>query len=168
MQTFLPERSFEQCAQVLDQKRLVKQLLEARQIFGIIVADDPTKKGWVNHPAVKQWRGYIPLLYQYCFAIYTEMGVRGYNGETNWGAINDSWNQYVFKGGDPTMRLPIWWDEREPNVEYKRRVVITHKKRLWEKEPVFYKQYRKWQAYGDLVCCTGCQYFWPTHILDKW
>ena len=37
MQVFLPERSFSESASVLDQKRLVKQLLEGRQIMTIHV-----------------------------------------------------------------------------------------------------------------------------------
>lgn len=41
MQVFLPENSFADCAKVLDQKRLVKQLLEGRQIMSILANESP-------------------------------------------------------------------------------------------------------------------------------
>lgn len=70
MQTFLPyigeaENShayYEECAGLLDQKRLGKQRVENLQIMTALF----TGKGWVNHPAVKMWRGHewSLLLYQ--------------------------------------------------------------------------------------------------------
>ena len=62
MQTFLPEHTFVECAAVLDQKRLVKQLLEGRQILSALAGET---KGWVNHPATKMWIGHESYLMLY-------------------------------------------------------------------------------------------------------
>jgi hypothetical protein len=63
MQTFLPSPSFRESAQCLDNKRLVKQILECGQILGaldpkayeIIFMKPKTGSGWTNHPAVRMW-----------------------------------------------------------------------------------------------------------------
>ena len=49
MQTFLPYRDFRQSAEVLDSKRLNKQILEGYQILKVLNSDDP-KAAWRNHP----------------------------------------------------------------------------------------------------------------------
>lgn len=64
MQTFLPYSNFEKCAQVLDNKRLGKQRVEAWQILKIITGEDSNSR-WHNHPAVKMWQGYSYSLAQY-------------------------------------------------------------------------------------------------------
>ncbi|GAA0477675.1 hypothetical protein Ade02nite_68300 [Paractinoplanes deccanensis] len=62
MQTFLPYPDFVASAQVLDQKRLGKQRVEAIQVLrGLIVEG----YGWRHHPAVKMWRGYEEGLVRY-------------------------------------------------------------------------------------------------------
>ena len=86
MQVFLPEKSFSKSAQVLDYRRLVKQLLEGRQIMTVL-AGEQASKGWVNHPAVKMFKGYERALYAYLFAIKDEMHARGYKWEKNWDAV---------------------------------------------------------------------------------
>ena len=69
MQTFVPETtSFTSIAQVLDRQRLNKQALEGWQILMTLLELDPqgnhrVPKGWVNHPAVKMWRGHEMALY---------------------------------------------------------------------------------------------------------
>lgn len=61
MQTFLPFPNFKKSAIVLDPKRLLKQVVEARQII------DALEYGsrWSNHPAVTMWKNYLPCLYLY-------------------------------------------------------------------------------------------------------
>jgi hypothetical protein len=49
MQVFMSEYTFEESAKVLDNKRLVKQLLEGRQILAALAGQT---KGWRSHPAV--------------------------------------------------------------------------------------------------------------------
>ena len=77
MQTFLPYSSFEQSAQVLDWRRLGKQRVEGMQIINAI--NNPTQKGWVNHPATVMWRPYVEALKLYTNTIIEEWIQRGYN-----------------------------------------------------------------------------------------
>ena len=77
MQTFLPYSSFEQSAQVLDWRRLGKQRVEGMQIINAI--NNPTQKGWVNHPATVMWRPYVEALKLYTNTMITEWIKRGYN-----------------------------------------------------------------------------------------
>ena len=70
MQTFLPSSSFEESAKWLDDRRLNKQILEARTIYEIII-NNKTSGAWVNHPIVKMWRNYpetLSLYYNACLS----------------------------------------------------------------------------------------------------
>ena len=69
MQTFLPYADFEKCAAVLDNKRLGKQRVETLQIIKALTQPN---YGWVNHPAVKMWRGHLLQLLDYQHAICKE------------------------------------------------------------------------------------------------
>jgi len=75
MQTFLPYESFTESAKVLDMKRLGKQRVETMQIMNAILTPG---HGWKNHPAVKMWRPYLPVLWDYQQAICNEWTSRGY------------------------------------------------------------------------------------------
>lgn len=75
MQTFLPYADFLDSAYVLDRQRLGKQRVEAKQILNAL---DGLSKGWVNHPAVKMWRGYEPALALYGAVVCAMWIERGY------------------------------------------------------------------------------------------
>jgi hypothetical protein len=86
MQTFIPiaTTNFSDIAKTLDNKRLNKQALEGWQILMTLVELNPngdhrTPKGWVNHPAVKMWRGYETALLHYIIAMCDEWRSRGYH-----------------------------------------------------------------------------------------
>lgn len=76
MQTFLPYIGhadsplafYEECAGLLDQKRLGKQRVENLQIMKALL----TGQGWVNHPVTKMWAGYEFSLLTYQKAICYE------------------------------------------------------------------------------------------------
>lgn len=146
MQTFVPHREHAESARVLDNKRLNKQLLEGRQIIGIL-ATGKTKGAWVNHPAVLMWRGCEGELYRYLEDIKNECVDRGISTEKNWSTINQIkedavvWTEY---------RMPDWWTDT--------RVFQSHRMNLYRKDPEYYAQYGG--AYQQ-PCCTRCQYFWP-------
>lgn len=78
MQTFIPSPLFVQSAAVLDDARLRKQQVEAEQILNVL--RNPTPKGWANHPAVLQWKGYEFGLQCYLNAISKECIRRGFKG----------------------------------------------------------------------------------------
>ena len=75
MQTFLPYPDFVRCGEVLDQRRLGKQRVEALQILrGLTVPG----YGWRHHPAVKMWRGCEEALVRYGVEICRAWVGRGY------------------------------------------------------------------------------------------
>ena len=57
MQTFLPYKDFRKSLQCLDYRRLGKQRVEAMQIHNILTGKNESS-AWVNHPAVKMWKGH--------------------------------------------------------------------------------------------------------------
>lgn len=157
MQVFLPEPDFNYTAQQLDTKRLVKQLLEGRQIMTILVGENKTK-AWTNHPAVRMFNGKPMALYHYLSAIRKEMQSRGYKWEKNWYEIQRMASEHITETG-----LPSWMLDDDAFYH----VIVTHRGRLYEKAPELYPQYRtEYEMYLDYVCCPGkCTYFWPTHKL---
>ena len=152
MQTFLSEYSFTESAQVLDTKRLVKQLLEGRQIFSVLSGNT---NAWKNHPAVKMWRGYELALYNYLYCIAKEMEVRGYKYENNWNEIVRLQGHFGRENG---YNMPPWFNDRTTLHS----VVTTHRRSLYNKAPELYPQYEYEASIGaDFVCCDRCNYYWP-------
>lgn len=151
MQTFVPFTDFYQSAVVLDSKRLNKQLLEGRQIYDIL-SSQRTKGGWINHPAVKMWRGYNTALYTYLEAVKQACDERGISTEKNWSAIEHmrKWDY----GTGINLVLPPWWGDD--------RVHESHRNNLFVKDPLFYAEF---ESAKRTTCCDRCNYFWPTHTL---
>lgn len=151
MQTFVPFANTALSASVLDSKRLNKQLLEGRQVYGILAQNKRTG-GWVNHPAVKMWRNYDTGLYAYLADIYRECVARGIKADKNWDAIETMHANNWHRGDNIVM--PPWWGDH--------RVHESHKYNLHQKDPVAYAHFYDAEQY---VCCDRCNYFWPTHTL---
>lgn len=155
MQVFLSEYSFAKSAEVLDTKRLVKQLLEGRQILQTLVGES---QGWRNHPAVKMFDGSEGVLVMYLSAIRDEMEKRGYKWQNNWEVITRITDTYLSKDSW-RWNTPKWMQHNEF-----KNVVITHRGRLFEKAPHLYPQYESEnKIYRDYVCCERCNYYWTTH-----
>ena len=134
-------------AQSLDKKRLLKQLLEGRQIYGIL-ASGKRKGAWVNHPAVRMWRNYDMAFYTYLVAIRDECDRRGIKWDKNWSAIEqlhkNNWHR-----GDNVVMPPWWGDER---------IHQSHRNNLYRKDPEYYAEF----AHDEFIsCCDRCSYFWP-------
>jgi hypothetical protein len=64
MQTFLTDADVRKSLESLDDKRLGKQRLEARQILTIFerIKNNEHKIGWASHPVVAMWQGYEEFL----------------------------------------------------------------------------------------------------------
>ncbi|MFH0846269.1 MAG: pyrimidine dimer DNA glycosylase/endonuclease V [Patescibacteria group bacterium] len=81
MQTFLPYKDFRKTARSLDDKRLFKQLVEARQIINLITTGKTKSgrkyRGFINHPARFMWEGYPDSLKNYANEILKEIQIRG-------------------------------------------------------------------------------------------
>ena len=134
MQTFLPYSSFRKSAECLDNKRLGKQRVEAYQILRTLTGKST---GWVNHPAVKMWRGYETTLAAYGHCCCTEWISRGYKDTLR--PVFDS------------MRWPF---KADPDWITDVRVHESHRSNLLRKMPLWYSRFG-WNAPNDLP------YYWP-------
>ncbi len=117
MQTFLPYEDFDDCAKVLDYRRLGKQRVEA---FQILKALDRDSGGWVNHPATKMWRGYKDALKAYMNAMISEWERRGYK------------NTMVYADVPENYELPRWMGSR---------IHATHRAALLAKNSEHYAKF---------------------------
>ena len=147
MQTFVPFADIVDSAQCLDAKRLNKQLLEGRQIYGILASGKRTG-AWVNHPAVKMWRNYDMGLYAYLRAVKDECVRRGIQTEKNWTAI-EQMHESNWHRGDKIV-MPAWWGDS--------RVHESHRNNLYVKDNDFYHSFADARR---VTCCDKCNYFWP-------
>lgn len=75
MQTFLPHPDFDASARALDDRRLGKQRVEARQILNALKG---WSSGWRRHPATTMWEGYEDALCRYGRAVCLEWRRRGF------------------------------------------------------------------------------------------
>jgi hypothetical protein len=156
MQTFLPSKDFDTAANMLDSKRLNKQILECYQILKVLSNLSPTG-GWRNHPAVKMWRGHESVLYRYTLSMVREAKQRGIKTDKN------EANIAVLKevaGGSWGTSMPSWYS----NTETMRRITTTHQANLFHKDPIAYFAFEvaTISEYNE-PCCEGCKYFWVTH-----
>lgn len=133
MMTFLPFDDFEKSAKVLDYKRLGKQRVEALQIFNVLTNKS---KGFVNHPAIKMWFGYIDALSEYHNIMITEWINRGYK------------NNMLYIQHQNKIEYPWWLG----NENFHRAM----RSRLIEKMPTFYES----KFPGDKGFNNN-KYLWP-------
>lgn len=160
MQTFLPFKDFEKSAEVLDNKRLNKQILEGYQILNVLSNDDP-KAGWRNHPAVKMWRGSEHALMTYVLACVAEADKRGIKTENN---VANLKRLFAEKCDGWGSGLPNWFHDYDKSS----RVMATHKANLYRKDPIFYFEFASSVSDPDNEpCCEKCNYFWVTHVEAK-
>ena len=119
---------------MLDNKRLGKQRVEAKQIY--LALTDPSY-GWQNHPAVKMWRGYEPQLIAYGIATCTEWLSRGFN---------DSLRPW-FLTHSKSFFEPVPWITPA--------FCRSHQSNLIRKDPIHYRKF--FPAVPD-----NLPYIWPT------
>jgi hypothetical protein len=131
MQTFLPFPDFNATARVLDDRRLGRQRVEAYQILRVLAG---MTRGWVNHPAVRMWRGYDLALSAYMNAMIVEWGRRGFQ---------NTMLQIALAGEFP---LPGWMGD--PSFH------AAHRSNLLRKEPGHYRKF--WPDDPD-----DLPYVWP-------
>jgi hypothetical protein len=134
MQTFLPCSSFAETASILDWRRLGKQRVEGHQILNIITTPEYVG-AWMNHPAVKMWRGYDAALRLYVNEMIAEWQRRGYRNTML------SYDLYEVE-----ITFPWWLGDS--------RLHDSHKSNLLRKYPAYYRQFG-WNVPEDLP------YFWP-------
>ena len=149
MQTFVPAGGdFELGFHALDYKRLGKQRVEAWQILnalrGVDNEGNPRKSnGWVNHPAVRMWKGHEVALSMYGMACCSVWMGRGYN-DSMWGRFLKARNELAIAG--KPIKPPEWLEDPK--------VALSHKSNLIRKLPSHYK--KLWPDVPD-----DLPYVWP-------
>ena len=134
MQTFLPYSDFKKSAACLDNKRLNKQILEAKTIYDIVV-ENRMSGGWTSHPATKMWRGYAEALALYFNACLDEWKRRGKHHSYEKIPIADENN----------VKMPPWLGDE--------RLHRSHRSNLLRKDE-WYDKFG-WTESWDMP------YFWP-------
>lgn len=137
MQTFLPEASFQQSMSVLDDKRLGKQRVEAKQILRALRGETT---GWVHHPATKMWRGYEGALSFYGYTACAQWIMRGFD---------DNLQLYFLEHLESYSRsdMPPWFGWRDFH--------LAHQSNLVRKDPGHYRRF-----YPNVP--DNLPYIWPT------
>ncbi|WP_328294344.1 MSMEG_6728 family protein [Kineococcus sp. NBC_00420] len=128
MQTFLPYPDFARSAAVLDGPRLGEQRVETLQVLRALELPD---HGWVNHPAVRMWRGCTPALVAYGLAVVDAWTVTG-RADTTGAQIAEFAPEVV---GRPQSALadlmPSWLGDEDLHR--------SHRSALLRKDPGFYR-----------------------------
>ena len=126
MQIFLPHSNMRKSLQILDNKRLGKQRVEAYQIISAITRrpklDGKPYKGWLNHPCTVMWKDYVPALKLYMNYAIAEWVIRGFKNTMNWEPLIE----------EEVVIPPFIGNERFHS---------SHRANLLKKEPDFYSQY---------------------------
>ena len=63
MNIFMPEEMLTDSAKALDDRRLIKQILECKTILDVVL--DKTKKGYAKHPVVAYYKDYPYFVAEY-------------------------------------------------------------------------------------------------------
>jgi hypothetical protein len=155
MQTFLPYKDYDQCAEILDNKRLNKQILEGYQILKVLSGQSPSG-AWRNHPAVLMWKSAEKSLRLYTKAMIKEAKVRGIKTDKNEANIEAL---EALSGQIWGISKPFWQGSIHIN-----RVNVTHRANLYRKDPIYYAEfYQDTLSKYNKPCCDKCLYYWITH-----
>jgi len=161
MQTFLPPTSnADDIAKVLDNKRLNKQALEGWQILMTLLELDPdgnhrVPKGWVNHPAVKMWRGHEMALFMYINAMVNEWLNRGFKstiGTKAWNTIQTALSKNIISD---EITSPAWLE----NKQLFEQIASSHRLALLTKDYEWYSQFGWAEDTGSKP--ETYEYLWP-------
>lgn len=124
----MPYDDFYVSLNCLDNKRLGKQRVEAKQILNVLLnrprKDGQPYKGWLNHPCVRMWRGYENALKEYFNISVMVWEERGFK------------NTMEYEDHDGRVPLPGWM--HEPILNF------SHRSNLLRKDYDYYSKYG-WQ-----------------------
>jgi hypothetical protein len=143
MQTFMPLPNYRETACILDNKRLGKQRVEAKQILIALNVDvgphqGNPQSGWRHHPCLKLWKGFEKELVSYAIAICSEWRSRKFKD-----ILLDQFMETYYQL--PDCPVPSFLG----NELFHR----SHQSNLLRKLPSHYGQY--FQITNDLP------YYWP-------
>lgn len=135
MQTFLPYADFKKSAACLDDKRLNKQILEAKTIYDI-VSENRTSGGWISHPATRMWRCCPEAIALYLNCCLDEWKNRGRSHSYQKIHIED----------ESKVNMPSWLGNEEFHA--------SHRSNLLRKDAYYYENFG-WDE------GPGLPYIWP-------
>ena len=139
MQTFLPYESVVNSLNILDNKRLNKQILEAKQILNCLKV--PNR--WKNHPAVKMYKGY-----EFFLSLYYNEAIKAW---INRGFKNTM--EFVDLTSFDNQDIPYWLGDE--------RLHKSHRCNLLRKNFDYYSNFFE----KDLD--IDAPYWWPTGLTNK-
>lgn len=136
MQTFLPSSNFKECAEILDDRRLNKQIIEALTIYNTIVEN---RKAWSNHPIVKMWKDYpeaLAMYYNQCLC--------------QWKGFREKNHKYqILEINFSKLVMPFWLGDE--------RLHSSHRANLLRKDFTYYNKYG-WKE--NLIDYENIPYYW--------
>lgn len=152
MQTFLPHLGWNRSLQSLDDARLGKQRVEAKQILMVLAGES---EGYQHHPAVQMWKGYERALCMYgASACYQWRIIRRKNCDMYpWFPARDKeYASGLHVGGPHLTTLPPWL--KDPWF------MRSHRSNLIRKDPVHYGS--KWPNTPE-----NMPYLWPINDQEE-
>lgn len=139
--TFLPYSDFKKIAKILDNKRLGKQRVEAKQILTILLGNAKSN-AWKNHPVVLMWKGHENALKYYYNTMIDEWIARGF--------VN---TMQKFPLRHP-INIP-WFVKCKP-------VILSHRASLLRKNHAHYSKY-----FSVNPEYMKRSYIWITHLTKE-
>ncbi len=149
MQTFVPYPDMRRSAEVLDDRRLGKQRVEALQIIRALTYET---YGWKHHPAVLMWQGYEEALGAYAVEVCREWCRRGHADTCEATILDDLGNAGIPVPPRPQSELagagalPPWLGDEALHA--------SHRSSLLRKDPTWYGPH-----FGDIP--PDLPYVWP-------
>ena len=128
MQVFVPYADAFLCSQVLDPRRLNKQIIECRQILKAINGES---SAWVNHPCVKMYKPHAQWLEYYMYALESFKSSTEHDSQDSDEAKED-WAQTIDWSIRATLITPSFLTNE---------FCEQHRRRLYTKDPLFYKSF---------------------------
>jgi len=125
MQTYLPYPHFDKSAEVLDTKRLGKQIEDCVKILDTLHEVNDT--GLENHPLVRMWKFYEVRLSQFGLSCCQEWFERN---EIDHELLMRMTDHQVYAEGE-TTEFPIWWGDVDIHLQY-RRLLIGEDKNFYQ------------------------------------
>lgn len=141
MQVFVPFPNIYDSLDLLDKKRLVKQVIECGQILDVIL-QRKTGKGWVNHPAVKMWYQYPDAL-----KLYKNTGFRMAKDKFDVKWVKTKLED-MSDGNLPQM--PNWWGRSDIHESH-----LSNLKRKAIEDIDHHRFPRSWALYDSMLDKLG-------------
>jgi len=138
--TFVTSSNLKECTRVLDNKRLGKQRVEARQILDVV---EGKSSKWGNHPMAAMWKGHANALKLYINAMIIEWKARGFkNTMAMYDVVDAEW--------------PWWWEWKYLH--------LSHQCNLLRKNPAHYTPIFKLASEEQAFLDHG--YIWTSKLSE--